>query len=229
MRLAAPFLAQILAQILALTCLAAPCVEAGAWPRKKGDGFASVSVRLGWPQDVADWTSLEPTQDYSTLYIEYGLTDRLTLGLDLGHSVSGSGKTVAFLQFPLRQADEGVHVSAQLGFGMISGDRVLRPGLSLGWSLEKGWFSIDSVAEAHLQTGRADYKLDFTWGRNLNAGRKFILQVQTGQPDGQDAFARLAPSIVIPVRDRLKFETGATFGLTGDESVGLKIGVWTEF
>ncbi len=221
--------AKILLPILVLSCLAASGAEAGAWPRKKGEGFASVSVRLGWPQDMKDWRSLEPTQDYSTLYVEYGLTDRLTLGLDLGHSVSGSGKTVAFLQYPLSQPDKGPRVTAQLGFGMISGDRVVRPGLSLGWGLDKGWLSIDSVAEAHVEKGLTDYKLDVTWGRNLKSGHKIVLQLQTGQPDGRDAFARIAPSIVIPVRDRFKLEAGATIGLKGDDSVGLKFGIWTEF
>ena len=88
-----------------LLCLCAQQSQAGAWPRKAGEGFANVAVRLGWPQDVGEWTSLEPSQDYSTLYMEYGLTDRLTLGLDLGHSVSGGGKTVLFLQYPLLDRD----------------------------------------------------------------------------------------------------------------------------
>ncbi|MGP6086917.1 hypothetical protein [Antarctobacter jejuensis] len=221
---------RLAALLFVIICLAAPGAEAGAWPRQKGDGFASVSVRLGWPQDVREWISLEPTRDYSTLYVEYGLTDRLTLGLDLGHSVSGAGKTVAFLQYPLRRADTGPKVTGQLGFGVISGKEVVRPGVSLGWGLEKGWISVDSVAEAYLQTGHVDYKVDFTWGRNIGKnGHKLILQLQTGQPDARAPFARLAPSLVVPVRGRFKVETGVTIGLTGDKSVGLKLGLWTNF
>lgn len=203
--------------------------QAGAWPRKAGDGFTTLAVRLGWPQDPGDWTSLEPTQDYSTLYLEYGLTDRLTLGLDLGHSVSGAGKTVVFLQYPVRSADRGAQVSAQLGFGVISGDRVIRPGLSAGWGLKRGWVTVDGVAETYLDDGRTDLKLDMTWGRNLAHDRKLIVQLQTGQPDGRGPFARLAPSIVLPIRGRFKLETGVTWGLTGDTSMGLKLGLWTDF
>lgn len=220
---------RISALSLACLCLAAPSAQAGAWPRKEGSGFVSAAVRLAWPQDVRQWTSPEPIQDYSTLFFEYGLTDRLTLGLDLGHSVSGSGKTVIFAQVPLRQAGSGPRVTAQIGFGMIAGERVLRPGLSIGWGLDKGWLSIDSVAEAHVEPATIDYKIDMTWGRNLSKDRKLILQLQTGQPAGREPFARFAPSIVVPVHDRFKVETGATFGLTGDESVGLKLGFWTEF
>jgi hypothetical protein len=53
--------------------------------------------------------------------------------------------------------------------------------------------------------------------------------VQTGLPDGQDAFVRVAPSLVVPLRGPVSLETGVTWGLTGDPSMGLKFGVWTEF
>jgi len=186
-------------------------------------------VRLGWPQDMSSWTSLDPTQDYSTLFFEYGLTDRLTLGFDIGHSVGGSGKSVLFLQWPLRQAETGAQVTAQFGLGTIAGQKVLRPGVSVGWGLKNGWLSIDSVAEAYVDSGRTDLKMDVTWGRNLPRDRKLILQIQTGQPDGYDPFARVAPSLVVPLRGPVKLETGVTWGLTGDTSMGLKMGLWTEF
>lgn len=172
---------------------------------------------------------MDPTDDYSTLYMEYGLTDRLTVGADIGHSVSGSGKSVLFFQWPVRQAEKGPQISAQFGLGIISGKRVLRPGLSLGWGLKTGWLSIDSVAESYVDTGRTDLKLDMTWGRNLSKDRKLILQVQTGQPDGRDPFVRVAPSLVLPLRGPVKLETGVTWGLTGDTFMGLKFGVWTDF
>lgn len=214
---------------LLLTLLLAAQAQAGAWPRQKGSGFASAAVRLSWPQDVATWTSTEPTSNYYTTYLEYGLTERYTIGFDMGHSVSGSGKKIAFLQMPLRQRDQGPVVSGQLGFGQISGDWVLRPGVSLGWGRPKGWISVDSVAEIHLDTGETDIKLDMTWGRNLPRDRKLIVQFQTGQTATDPAFARIAPSLVTPLGKRMKMETGATWGLTGDSSMGLKMGIWMDF
>lgn len=212
-----------------LTCLFAPGVEAGAWPRKQGEGFASVSIRLGWPKEISTWTQIQPTEDYSTLYFEYGVTDRLTVGLDIGHSVGGNGKTVLFAQWPIQQANKRPKIAAQLGLGVIAGNRVIRPGLSLGWGREKGWISIDSVAEAYIDSKRIDMKLDMTLGRNLARDRKLIVQVQTGKPDGRDPFVRLAPSLVLPLRGAVKMETGVTWGLTGDSSMGLKFGLWTDF
>jgi hypothetical protein len=221
--------AALVAAICLLSAFADRPADAGAWPRKQGDGFASLSVRLGWPQDIETWQSMDPTEDYSTLYLEYGLTDRLTLGFDIGHSVGGGGKTVFFLQWPLRQADQGPQISAQMGVGTIAGNQVIRPGLSMGWGLKNGWMSLDTVAETYLDDGRTDMKLDMTWGRNLPQDRKLIVQVQTGLPDGRDPFVRIAPSLVLPLRGSVKLETGATFGLTGDSSMGLKFGFWTDF
>ena len=63
--------------------------SAGAWPREEGSLFVSSLARLSWPQDTTTWTSYEPTGEYYTLYVEYGLTERLTVGLDLGRAISG--------------------------------------------------------------------------------------------------------------------------------------------
>ena len=202
---------------------------AGAWPREQGSTFAAAGVSLRWPQDLSHWTSTAPTQEYRTLYLEYGLTDRVTLGLDLGRSVSGDDKSIAFVQFPLRASDRGPKIALQLGFGKIGDDPILRPGLSLGWGLAKGWMSAEAVAEVATSDGSTDVKLDMTWGRKLPGDRKLILQMQLGDPEDDPAFARFAPSLVIPLRSNLKTEIGATWGLAGDSSMGLRFGLWAEF
>ncbi|WP_136442919.1 hypothetical protein [Pacificoceanicola onchidii] len=205
-------------------------LSAGAWPREKGHGFFSTAVRLAWPQNLEHWTSSNPTEQYYTLYLEYGLTDRLTFGLDLGRSVSGDGKTVGFLQWPLRDRDRGPKVAFALGLGRIGEQTVVRPGLSVGWGLKKGWVTLDTLAEYQVESGLMDYKMDITWGRNLKNDRKVLLQVQTGQPAEDPAFLRLAPSYVFPVGKRgMMVETGVTYGVTGDTSMGLKLGIWRNF
>jgi hypothetical protein len=226
MRLCAAVLA---VTILVLTCIGCAPAQAGAWQREKGAGFAMVSAQVSWPQDLLLATAFGPTEDYQTFYLEYGLTPRLTLGLDLGRSVSGGDKTIVFFQTPLRNRDTGPKVAAQLGLGRIDSDTVVRPGLSVGWGLERGWVSVDALAEMHTGTGRNDLKLDVTWGRNLKDDRKLILQMQSGLRQGDPAFARLVPSYVVPLGQRLKAEVGGTYGLTGDRSMGLKFGLWTEF
>ncbi|EBA08288.1 hypothetical protein [Sagittula stellata] len=212
-----------------LTCLAAVPARAGAWQRAKGAGFAMVSAQVSWPQDLSNGNGLAPTEDYQTFYLEYGLRPRLTLGLDLGRSVSGGDKTVVFFQVPLRDRDTGPKVALQMGLGRIDSDDVVRPGLSVGWGRERGWLSIDMLAEMHAGTGRHDLKLDVTWGRNLAQDRKLIVQMQSGLRHGDPAFARIVPSYVVPLGRRLKAEIGGSYGLAGDSSMGLKFGLWTEF
>lgn len=212
-----------------LLFLSTEAVLAGAWPREKGSGFASVTVRLGWPQELEQWASTDPTSEYRTAYFEYGLTDQLTIGFDFGNSVSGDTKAIAFLQYPLRDQDTGPKLAVQLGFGAISDERVLRPGLAVGWGLQKGWFSIEGFMEMRPETGTSDFKTDVTWGRNLTKGRKLILQLQTGAQYGDPAFARIAPSVVFPITKQYLVEAGAKWGLHSDTSMGLKLGLWAEF
>ena len=214
---------------LAASGCGAKDAAAGAWLRERGSLFASASARLSWPQDITTWTSLEPTGQYYTFYAEYGLTERLTVGMDLGRSVSGDGKGVAFLRLPLRDRDSGLKIATELGLGQIDGTPVLRPGLSLGLGLRHGWLSADGLAEDAPLSGQVDLKLDLTWGWNLPGDRHLILQVQTGAPHGDAPFARLAPSVVVPVTERLSAEVGATWGVTGDASMGVLVGLWAEF
>ncbi|SDY73999.1 hypothetical protein [Citreimonas salinaria] len=212
-----------------LAGLYASIAQAGAWPRDKGSLFAAATVRLAWPQDIATWTSTDPTQVYRTIYVEYGLTSEVTVGLDLGRAVSGAGKTVAFVQYPLRQRDTGPAIAAQMGFGRIAETQIVRPGLSVGWSLPHGWLSFDGVAEIGLEDGAIDYKLDITWGRNLRRDAKLIVQLQTGDTQTDEPFARLAPSFVIPINSRLRLESGVAWGVAGDTSMGVTAGLWSEF
>ncbi|MBN9886895.1 hypothetical protein I6N89_06265 [Pelagibaca abyssi] len=209
--------------------VAASNVTAGAWPRAEGRVFISSAVRLFWPQDIDDWTSRKPSSQYYTFYAEYGLTERLTLGLDLGRSVSGDGKTVVFARLPLRARDTGLRIAAELGLGVIDKEPVLRPGLSLGLGLKNGWLSAEGLSEISRHTGAADHKLDLTWGWNLPQNRKFLLQMQTGLPHGKKPFARLASSIVLPVTPLVSAELGGTWDLTGSETFGVIMGVWSAF
>ncbi|QFS81443.1 hypothetical protein FIU97_01170 [Roseivivax sp. THAF40] len=201
---------------------------AGAWPREKGTGFVSTVTYLSWPQNYLLWESYAPETRYDTLYLEYGLTARWTVGLDLGRSVSGAEKVVAFARRPLARPDAWLQIAAEIGAGQIDGDTVLRPGLSLGYGWDGGWVNADLLAEHFSDRSETDVKLDLTYGRTLGR-HKLMMQVQAGKQAGDEAFVRLVPSIVTPIWRKVSLEIGATYGVTGDESMGLKLGIWTEF
>lgn len=216
--------------IICVFCVAmAGDLQAGAWPRDKGAGFVSATARFVWPRDLS---TSKPESTYLTLYTEYGLTERMTVGLDLGHSVSGENKMVGFVRLPL-PAPQDWAMAAELGFGNIAGETVVRPTLSVGRGISgrhgAGWLSLDATVEYGLGTGQSDVKLDATWGSALPRDRKLILQVQSGTPHGEPSFLRLAPSVVTPLPTGLYGELGVTVGLAGNTGLGVLIGLWRDF
>ncbi len=200
---------------------------AGAWPREKGSVFAMTSYQVSAP-DLSG-----PVSSYYSGYFEYGLGSRLTLGADTGHSVSGESKVVLFLRRPLAQTDGGHVFAAEIGLGKIGSDTVVRPGLSYGYGFSgargSGWFSVDLLFEHHLGMDRTDAKADITYGRNHARGFKTIWQLQTGKQRGDPSFARLAPSIALPIGARSHLELGVSTALRGPDEYGLKLGLWHEF
>ena len=104
-----------------LFALAATEAAAGAWPRPKGETFVSIATR----QSTGARTLIGAVQDlhnYTSIYAEYGLTERLTVGLDAGHG-SGPDEAVdaalVFARLPVWSPGEH-KVAADLGFGLLA-------------------------------------------------------------------------------------------------------------
>lgn len=210
-------------------CLAfSPPAHSGAWPREKGTAFVSVTT------NVSATSLAGPYAIYSTIYGEYGLGRDLTLGVDIGHGVSGRSKAILFIRRPVGELAPGHLIAAELGLGEIAGEMVIRPGLSYGHGLsfqngKSGWLSIETLAELHIKSGRIDFKSDFTFGVTHSDRFKSILQLQTGLSHGDAAFARLAPSVVMKTGKNSHLEIGLTGGVIGDKSYGVKLGFWRDF
>lgn len=202
---------------------------AGAWPREAGHGFASGSVTLSWPQDLGLWTSTRPTQTYTSAYLEYGLTDSFTLGLDLGRSQQGAGTSLIFGQYPLGASEGNTRTAVQLGVGQREGALVVRPGLLFGRGTKNGWISVESFAEISTTHRKTAYKLDATWGRHLRQDRKLVVQLQSGWPGQGQPYVKLAPSLIVPTKTQRQLELGMVWGLAGETTMGLKFGIWQEF
>ncbi len=205
----------------------ASTAHAGAWPRGKGNGFLMASVQATAPNLAG------PVSYYSGSYVEYGLTNKLTLGSDIGHSVSGNSKALIFLSYPIGTLAKKHHFAAELGFGRVAGSTVVRPGLSYGRGFKnrfgQGWFSIDALLEHHLGESRTDVKVDMTLGLNHDGGFKSIIQLQTGKQRGDPGFVRLAPSFAMPMGRDMHFELGFSAALRGPADYGVKLGLWRAF
>ena len=227
---------------LALLCGMAGPATAGAWPREAGTGFASLTR----------WQAQDSAESYTALFLEYGVLPRLTLGLDAGRSVSGQTKAVVFARVPFGRLMGGL-AAAELGWGEIAGRPVLRPGLSLGYSVARapwqGWLAVDTLIELDMETRQMDVKADITLGLTPQrhgappSDWTLMLQVQTGLVAVQDSlyllqtegtvpepsFLRIVPSITYQLRDGLHLELGLYRALDGSSEQGVKLGLWSRF
>lgn len=214
---------------------------AGPWPREKRKLFIAASYALGRGDD-----GVYPAGN--SLYMEYGLTDKMTLGLD---SFLGQRDEVSegyfFGRHPIGKTGGASRLAFSFGLGYKSipnpwGTKtkqyLTKPGLHWGRGLQKGWLGID-VSVTHVldssiyvpnQAGTS-YFADYTWGLKPRPRLMLINQLQTGKITNGDAFAKFAPSLVWTMTrsNPAKIEIGLIKGLVNDESQQLKLGFWSEF
>lgn len=209
--------------ILALLSPVAPA-RAGPWMRETGKGLAVISAYPG----------ANAASSYAGLYAEYGLTPRLTAGIDTGRAASGRAKAIAFLRRALPLPGPPAMVaSAEIGLGRVARQAVLRPGLSLGYGLDgklgTGWLALDTMAEIGLTRRTRALKTDLTLGLRPRDGLQAMLQLQTGRSAVDPPVARLVPSLVMELRGGAQLELGLTHSLRGPRDTGAKIALWRRF
>ena len=223
-----------------LLVLAAGDAAAGAWPRERGEGFLSLSATT----TTGARTLLDAMQDirsYTSLFAEYGLTERLTVGLDAGYG-TGEDKTIAtalvFARLPVWTGPEGRHrVAADLGFGLLDDEdgrqTRIRPGLAWGYGFERpwdgGWLGIEASADLHLPSNELALKADLTAGIRPNDTWMLIFQVQTGRYPDDGPLVRLAPSVVCRIGPRMRLQVGGTASVVGDDALGVTVATWLDF
>ncbi len=205
--------------------------HAGAWVREKGETFLSYSY-----EQFEDSTGRE---SFTSGYMEYGLTDRLTVGIDDGRSQrSGANTTIAFARIPLTPQNSRNKFTLELGAGALQGESpltnpILRPGVSWGRSIQtrfgSGWVNIDALAEYRTLTHDTASKADATIGLNAGKKTKLMVQFNAGNYPTSDPYLRVAPSILHEVYKGVHVQLGARKGLSGDTSTGFKLGTWLSF
>ena len=202
--------------------------EAGAWPRERGQSFASVSVEsplygLGGGR-------------YASLYYEYGLTERTTLGLDMGRDdQTGEVSAILFLRQPLG-ATAGRNLWAfELGAGVTGSGGLatltLRPGLSWGRGYQaawaSGWMGVESTYAMRLD-GSTLGKVDTTFGVSHRNGSLSMLKVQYEKPSGQSGSIAIAPAVALKLGRRGFLELGLRHR-PQDRATLAKVGIWIAF
>lgn len=211
-------------RILAFLLVMAGQADAGAWPREKGEQFLSHSV-------VSDVRG--SAGDYTTLYAEYGTTERVTLGIDLGKFDTRVDKAVGFVRLPLAAPDDQSRMAVELGLGQADGRFVWRPGISLGRGLNlngrPGWVAVDYRALLRRRVLRSTLETDVTFGMALGSRTKAIFQVQSGTSLETGTYMRVAPSMVLEHKPGRHLEVGVTAGVLQSTDFTFKIGAWQQF
>ena len=215
----------------ALLCVMPPAGHAGAWLKDEGRGFSSVSFSMTWFRDTAQ-----------TSYLEYGLRDDLTIGLDMGLGQSRLGQVngfaLAFFRRPIGDRNGAHRFAYELGLGAAWIGPITSPiaktGVSWGHGFQvakrDGWVNIDAAMIWDLGYGLHLGKLDGTVGLSLNDSFKAMMQVYTGHIAGE-SFATIAPSIVISPFERknISIQIGAETEIGNSANSAIKIGLWRTF
>ncbi|GEM_PF-583926 len=215
-------------------------VQAGAWLREKKSLF------LSWSNTVSTRSDSLYAIDTS-LYAEYGLTSRLTVGFDGYLGASGkASEALLFMRFPLGKQDRPSRMALTFGvgaksipnpWGTTTEQTLAKVGFSWGRGLKKGWLAFDTSVTSVVQSSifvpgqsGTSYSADFTFGQKPSDRLMLIWQLQTGKTTNGPTYAKFAPSLVWSFGDgKNSVEVGLIKGLTGDKSQSLKVGFWKSF
>lgn len=215
--------------VLIFCVSAAQSACAGAWLRDPGAAFTSVTSTVRYLDGI--WRS------ETGLYGEYGLTRRLTLGIDINETPGRAGHVLMFGRVPLGPAGRRLKAALELSVGghhqQGQWGGMLKSTLSVGRGFESpwgpGWINVDATTELRRPNPDPAYKLDATLG--LSSGMKFrpILQFESTYSQGKPLIWSLTPGVLIDGRDNTTWLIGIERKTAGISSLGMKFGLWRQF
>lgn len=215
---------------LILVWASASVVQAGAWLRKKGSGFASSSVSTDQSRDIS-----------TSVYLEYGLSETITLGADISYGVDRvsfpEGSGIIFLRFPLGPTD-GTHkwaVHVGVGARYLTGEFLPAAEVGLSWGRgiqigqKYGWVNVDTSFNEPQSPAEQRIKLDGTVGLGLTQRTKVMFQMFNTFENGE-TFSKLAPSLLFsPGKGTTTLQLSAEVPVAGGGETAIKVGIWREF
>lgn len=204
--------------------------HAGAWPREDGEIFLSFGGNVALFGEAVRPVYYDPT-----IYFEYGLTPRLTIGIDGFTSDKGTaGSLFVFARYPLLPADSPDKLAVSIATGatlMPNGSLEETPRIGLHWGrgTATGWLAADSQISHGLTRGITQTKVDVTWGYRFDDAWSGILVATAGIGLTGDVYAKVSPSILYSINDQYSVRTGLVQALTGDRGSGLSLELWAKF
>lgn len=224
--------------ITAQSVLFAQPAHAGAWLRELDTAFLSVGATIRHHGDL--WRT------ENSLYAEYGLRQRLTLGMDINETAGLSGHVLVFARVPVGPVQRHTKMALELGVGghhrQGQWQSMLKSSISVGRGFESrwgaGWFNVDAAVELRRPNRKPTYKLDATLGLpsvRLSARRRIrpLLQFETTYASGKPLIWSIIPGVLIDGRNASTWLIGLERKTAGQSNLGLKFGLkfglWRQF
>ena len=225
--------------VLFLALMLPAAVQAGPWPREVGRTFLSLSGE----RNRAD-------SSYASVYAEYGLMPRTTLGMELGRADQAETSAILWLQRALDDGQGPNRFAMQSGAGVIQRDDLALPvvqgALSWGRGFDRGWITAQVLAKmtgsapdprapmrpsfaASFLTAERVIKTDVTLGLRPRDGLMVINSLWLEHPQDEEHSARLMSSLVFDVPGPVKVELGMVNPLSGPSEQAVRLGTWLEF
>lgn len=215
---------------LIMSLVSTLAANAGAWLREEGTTFFATTIGTTKSRDFS-----------TTAYAEYGLSERVTIGIDISYglqlAVADEGSGIVFLRFPLGPTDRTHRFAWHVGIGSRYQNLEFYPAAEVGASWGRGvkfgdrwgWVNVDTSMNTSQHPIDTRFKIDGTLGVTLNDRYKVMGQVfNTFQ--GGDTYSKVAPSLLISVgKSKFNIQFNAEIPAAGGGETLFKIGIWSEF
>ncbi len=215
---------------LILIHLAAPTAQAGAWLRERGTGFVSLS-----------FGATQFSETTNALYIEYGLTDKSTVGIDISAFTNSqnvrNGFGNLFLRRNLGRLDGPNRLAYEVGVGGLWGNEMQLPTVktTVSWGRgfnvadRSGWINLDGAYIYEPTEGTHITKFDGTLGMNFTPVTTGLIEVTVSERS-DDTYGAVEPSLLIkPKNSAFSFKVGAQIPIEEQDKTALKLGIWHNF
>ncbi len=220
----------ILVLFMTIFWSAASAAHAGAWLREKGTGFVSLSFGASMFSETTN-----------SLYLEYGLSEKITVGLDISAFTNAqdvrNGFGNLFMRRSLGPTDGRNKWAYEIGVGGLWGNEMQRPtiktGLSWGRGFQvnkhSGWINLDAAVIYEPTLNEHIVKFDGTVGLDFGNITTGIVEVALSQQENE-FFGAIEPSILIrPKQSRFQVKVGAQIPFDDQKKSAFKLGVWHTF
>ena len=215
--------------IILAACLLVPAgAQAGAWLREKGEGFVSLS-----------FGATRSSETTNALYLEYGLSDSTTIGLDISAFTNAqdvrNGFGNLFLRRNIGRTDGPHRLAYEVGVGGLWGNEMhlptLKTGLSWGYGFTErsGWVNVDLAYIYEPQEGESIARVDGTLGLDFTDVTTGLLEFTLSRRK-DDTYGAVLPSLLIRPKGRsFDIKLGAEIPYNETERTAVKLGLWHRF